>query len=407
MKDKGKTKAQLIQELVLLRKHASELETKLLQAQKIEAVERLAGGITHDFNNMMTVVTGYSEMLMRRLGDKHSLFKPVQEIKKAGEHPAELTRQILAFSSQQILQPRLLDLNAVLKEMDVMVRGVIPEDIELEVIPASVLWWVKADLTQIKQVIMNLVFNACDAMSQGGKLTVKTANAELDEGGAIRTTDVQPGAYVMLAISDTGTGMDEETRDRIFDSFFTTKGKEKGTGMGLASVHGIIKQSRGHIFLSSEPGKGSVFNIYLPRAAIDGELLRPGVMPGKSLQANATILLVEDEDSVRELVFDVLRENDYTVLMAGSASEALQIHEVHGGPIHLMVTDMVMPQMSGKELFERLGPMQPEMKVLYMSGYSEEVMNPNGDLDPNTTFLGKPFSAKDLLRKVVQLLDSA
>ena len=407
MKDNSKTKAQLIEELVLLRKHVSELEAHLGQAQKMEAVERLAGGITHGFNNMMTVVTGYSEMLMRRLGDKDPLFKPINEIKKAGDHAAELTRQILAFSSQQFLQPRMLDLNAVLMEMNLMVRGVISENIDLEVVQEPVLWWVKADLTQIKHVIMNLVINACDAMPQGGKLTVKTANAELDEGDDARDKYVQPGTYVLLAIGDTGIAMDEETRDQIFDPFFSTRGKAAGTGLGLASVHGIIKQCGGHLILSSEPGKGSVFNIYLPRAAIDGELIRPVATSGKSPQARATILLVEDEDSVRELVYDVLHQNNYTVLMAGNAGEALQIHKLHGGPIHLMVTDMVMPQMSGKELFERLGPLQPDMKVLYMSGHSEEVINPDGVLDPETTFLGKPFSPNDLLRKVGQLLNSA
>jgi PAS domain S-box-containing protein len=381
-----------------------QLEEQFLQAQKMEAVGRLTGGIAHDFNNLLTAIIGFSEILLhRQLDEGDPLYKPIEEIHKAGQRAASLTRQLLAFSRKQVLQPKVLDLNAVVTDMDKMLPRVISEDIDLVTVLDPDLGPVKADLGQIEQVIVNLAVNARDAMPQGGQLTIETANVELDEAYARRHVDVQPGPYVMLAVSDTGVGMDKETQSRIFEPFFTTK--EEGTGLGLATVYGIVKQSGGHIWVYSEPGQGTTFKIYLPRVEEAVEPLRPSVAPTERLQGSETILVVEDDQGVRMLARDVLEMDGYTVLEASHGEEALRVCEEHQGPIHLMVTDMVMPGMNGRQLAERLAPLRPEMKVLYVSGYTDNAILRHGVLEPGMAFLQKPITPGALARKVREVLD--
>jgi two-component system cell cycle sensor histidine kinase/response regulator CckA len=384
------------------RKH---LEEQLLQSQKMEAVGRLAGGIAHDFNNLLTVIIGFTELLLyRHLDDLSPLRGPLEEVQKAGKWAASLTHQLLAFSRKQVLQPKVLDLNAVVADTEKMLRRLIGEDIDLVTVLDPELGPVKVDPGQLEQVIMNLAVNARDAMPQGGKLTIETANVELDEAYARRHTSVQPGPYVMLAVSDTGIGMGKETQSHLFEPFFTTK--EKGIGLGLPTIYGIVKQSGGHIWVYSEPGLGTTFKVYLPRVEEAVEPPQPGTASAASLQGSETVLLVEDDGGVRMLVRDVLEISGYTVLEARHGEEALLICQQHSGPIHLMVTDVVMPGMSGRELAERLSPLYPEMKVLYISGYTEKGIVHHGVLDPATAFLQKPFTPNALAHKVRQVLDA-
>ena len=382
------------------------LEEQLLQARKMEAVGMLAGGVAHDFNNILTAIIGYSELLLREINPYDPRHSDVKEIKKAADRAAALTAQLLAFSRRQILQPTVLDLNATVANMGKMLRRLIREDIDLLTVLDPALGRVKADPAQIEQVIVNLAVNARDAMPQGGKLTIETANVVLDEDYARRHAEVQPGAYVMLAVSDTGVGMDAETLSHIFEPFFTTKEVGKGTGMGLATVYGIVKQSEGHIWVYSEPGQGTTFKIYLPRIEEALESSKRVSIPAESLQGSETILLVEDEDVVREPVRRVLSQNGYTVLEARHGGEALQVCEQHEGPIHLLVTDVVMPRMSGRELAERLASLHPGMKVLYISGYTDNAIAHRGVLEPGTAFLQKPFTPYALALKVRQVLDA-
>jgi PAS domain S-box-containing protein len=386
-----------------------QLEAQLHQSQKMEAIGRLAGGVAHDFNNLLTVIKGYAGLLLSLQPDEATQqSKDIEQIMQAAEQAATLTRQLLAFSRQQPLQPRIINLNQVMLYLEKMLRRLIGEDIDLTTTLADDLGQVKADPGQIEQVIMNLVVNARDAMPQGGKLTVETANVELDESYARHYVDVTPGAYVMLAVSDTGQGMNEETQSHIFEPFFTTKEPGHGTGLGLATVHGIVKQSNGHIWVYSEPGQGTVFKIYLPQVQNPLELAQPDMPLATSLKGQETILLVEDNEMVRQLVRQVLDKNGYRVLVAHDGEAAIQVCKLDETPIHLLVTDVIMPGgMNGYEVAKLLTSFYPAMKVLYMSGYADEAIVRHGILEQASAFLQKPFTPKTLAQKVREVLDAA
>lgn len=385
------------------RKH---LEEQLRQSQKLEAIGQLAGGIAHDFNNLLTVIGGYSDLLMRRLPGDSPFRSNVEEIKKAGDRATILTRQLLAFSRKQILQPKVLDLNAVVSDLDKMLRRLIGEDIDLLTITEPRLGQVKADPGQIEQVVVNLIVNARDAMSLGGKLTLETANVELTEAYTQQHAEGAPGNYVMLAVSDTGCGMDPELKTHIFEPFFSTKGPGKGTGLGLSTVYGIVRQSGGNIWVYSELGKGTTFKIYLPRVdeAVDNEDARAA--PGATPQGTETLLLVEDEGQVRIMAQQILDTLGYVVLAAENGEQALALARAYRSEIHLMITDVVMPQMGGPELVKRLAPLRPNMRVLYMSGYTDDAIVRHGLMDEQLEFIQKPFSADALARKVRKVLEA-
>jgi PAS domain S-box-containing protein len=380
------------------------LEEQLLQAQKMEAVGRLAGGVAHDFNNLLMAITGYGELMRAKVLKDDPLYGYLENILKAGERAASLTRQLLTFSRRQIIHPKMIDLNRVILDLEPMLRRLIGEDLHLEVVTDRRLGTVRADPSQVDQIVMNLVLNARDAMPTGGGLTLKTAAVELKKERHTRFGLAPPGAYVMLVVEDTGVGMDEVTQAHIFEPFFTTKGPGKGTGLGLSTVYGIVKQSGGYLDLESSPGAGSAFTIYLPRLEAIVDPPRVKIAITESLRGEETILLVEDEDMLRGLLAKFLRLYDYTVLEARHGGEALLACERHPGPIHLMVTDVVMPQMSGRELADRLTPLRPEMKVLYMSGYTEDALVQHGVADLSVAFLQKPFRPIELARRVHALL---
>ena len=388
------------------------LEQQLRQAQKMEAVGRLAGGIAHDFNNLLMVISGYCEFLLERIGSDAALRGSVQEIANAGDRAAGLIRQLLAFSRKQMLAPTVVNLNSIVTENLKMLTRMIGEDIELIMVPGAEIGGAKADPGQIEQVIMNLAVNARDAMPHGGKLTIETANVTLDEEYARLHVPVTPGEYVMLAISDTGVGIDAETQSHIFEPFFTTKGL-KGTGLGLSTVYGIIKQSGGYIWVFSEPGKGTSFKIYLPRVSATGEAIavqpavaiaKPAAGPTKHEQALETILLVEDESNLRRLVHQYLANQGYTVLEAADGAAAIEVSNAHLGPIHLLLTDVILPGMNGRELAHRLYKLRPETRVLYMSGYSQNAIAHDGILEEGITLLQKPFTLPALKAKVREKL---
>ncbi|HKC09070.1 MAG TPA: PAS domain S-box protein [Methylomirabilota bacterium] len=385
-----------------------QLEEQLRQSQKMDAVGRLAGGIAHDFNNLLTVIAGRAQMILARLRPEEPIHRDATLVRTTADRAAALTQQLLAFSRKQVLQPQVLDLNAVMTAMEPMLSRLIGEDIELAVVPTKGLDRVKADPGQIEQVIVNLVVNSRDAMPQGGRLTIETANVELDEAYARRHVAVPAGQYVMLAVSDNGAGMDEATCSRVFEPFFTTKEQGKGTGLGLATVYGIVKQSGGDIRLYSEVGAGTTFKIYLPRVA---ELVAPADPAASAVipvpRGDETVLLVEDEPEVRDLAREILEGGGYTVLQACDAQEAVFLAERHSGPIHLLLTDVIMPRQSGRALVERLRPLRPEMQVLYMSGYTNEAIVRHGVLDPDTLFIQKPFSPAGLGHKVRAAIDGA
>jgi PAS domain S-box-containing protein len=380
------------------------LEQQLRQAQKMEAVGRLAGGVAHDFNNLLTIISGYGGLLLEHPSTVEPLRGYVDEIRNASGRAASLTRQLLAFSRQQVLAPRVLGLNAVVANIEKMLKRLIGEDINLVTILQESLWPVKADPGQLEQVLLNLAVNARDAMPNGGVLTIETANVEMDSTSAQSHSPLSPGRYVVLAISDTGIGMDTETQTRIFDPFFTTKEKGKGTGLGLATVYGIVKQSGGYIWVYSEVGKGTTFKIHLPRTEEEVDESGPGRKGVEALEGTETLLLVEDEDAVRSLVRNVLKEKGYRILEASRGEEALELAEQYWGPIDLLVTDVVMPQMGGRELARRLVSLHPQIKVLYISGYADNPSWYQGGLDSGVAFLQKPFSPEALAHKVREVL---
>jgi PAS domain S-box-containing protein len=378
------------------------LEEQLLQSQKMEAIGRLAGGIAHDFNNILTAVSGYTELLIGQLGEGDPRRESAEEIRQAGHRAAALTQQLLAFSRRQVLEPRVLDLNSVISHMERMLRRVIGEDIELTTSLASDLWRTRADPAQIEQAILNLVVNARDAMPRGGQLTLETANVELDarySGGA-------PGPHVMLAVSDTGVGMDKDQQARLFEPFYTTKDRGKGTGLGLSTTYGVVKQSGGSIWVYSERGQGTTFKIYLPRseAPMDAPAEAPPL--AAPLNGNEITLLVEDEPEVRGLVEKILLMYGYTVLSAGSPAEAIAISKNRAGRIDILVTDVIMPGMNGRELSRVLSAQRPDLRVLYMSGYTDAAIAHQGILEAGTAFVSKPFTPDVLARKVREVLDA-
>ncbi len=382
------------------------LEEQLRQAQKMEAVGMLAGGIAHDFNNLLTIITGYSQLILNTLRDDDENRPAVEQIVKAGERAAALTRQLLAFSRRQVLQPKVMDLNQLVAGLGVMLRRLIGEDIDLRLVMGPELGRVNADPGQLEQVIMNLAVNSRDAMPKGGTLTIETMNAELDGSYAKSHLAVRAGSYVMLAVSDTGIGMDEETRAHLFEPFYTTKTEGRGTGLGLSIVFGIVKQSGGNIEVYSEPGQGTSVKIYLPRVDQAEPAEEEGLYQA-ARRGTETILLVEDEDMLRRLVRETLEREGYTVLDAANPAEAQRICHTFKGPIHLMVTDVIMPKLNGRELAERVARMHPEMRVLYMSGYTDSAVVANGVLQGAMPFLQKPFTPTALARKVREMLDTA
>ena len=381
------------------------LEAEFLQAQKMETVGRLAGGIAHDFNNLLTVINGTADLVWTKLQERDPLRADLQHIHRAGRRAAELTRQLLAFSRKQIMNPGILNLSTLVANLRSMIQRVIGEDIELLVVPATDLGSVRADPGQIEQVVLNLVVNARDAMPSGGTLTIETRDVELDEAFAAAHPSLHPGRHVLLAVRDTGVGMDEATCLRIFEPFFTTKDSAKGTGLGLSTAYGIVKQSGGTIWVDSERGRGTTFTIYLPRVeevADTYQLDRTLTMvPGTE-----TILLVEDEEDVLSLAMEFLQSAGYTVLLAGNGEEALRLLDRHEGSVHLVLTDVVMPGMSGRELATRIAAVRPEIKVLYTSGYTDDAILRHGVLDQGTHFIGKPYTAAELTRKVRAVLDA-
>jgi PAS domain S-box-containing protein len=379
-----------------------QLEEQLRQAQKMEAVGMLAGGVAHDFNNLLTIISGYSELILRNLAPNDPNRNLAEQIMKAGDRAAALTRQLLAFSRRQVLQPKVLELNKLVTSLSTMLRRLIGEDVELRLVLSPDLGRVSADPGQLEQVLMNLAVNARDAMPKGGILTIETTNLELDENYAGRHISVKSGPYIQLAVSDTGTGMDEATKARLFEPFFTTKGT--GTGLGLSTVFGIIKQSGGSVDVYSEPGHGTSVKVYLPR--IDQAAAAPPEdQQTKSVRGSETILVAEDDEMVRTLVRTTLERDGYKVLESADPVEARRVAERHKGTIHLLISDVVMPKLSGRELAEQIVQRRPGMKVLYMSGYTDNAVLNSGILHQTVAFLQKPFTPAALTEKVREVLE--
>ena len=382
-------------------------QEQLVEAQKMEAIGRLAGGVAHDFNNLLTAITGHGELVLGALRAGEPLREDIEEMLKAAERAAALTKQLLAFSRRQVLEQRVVDLNALVADLDRLLRSLIGEDIELHTIPGEGLGAARADPGQLQQVILNLVVNARDAMPKGGKLTIETRNVELDTGSRTAHEPVKPGAYVMLAVSDTGAGMTEEVKTRVFEPFFTTKEVGRGTGLGLAMVYGVVRQSGGYVWVYSEPGTGTAFKIYLPRVDEQPVELAVRPSPAEPVGGTETVLLVEDEDVVRRLARIALAKRGYRVLEAANGAEALLLCEREQRPIEMLITDVVMPGMTGPELARQLASRRPQMKVLYVSGYPQRAMAQQRALPPGSAFLDKPFTLDGLTRRVRQMLDAS
>jgi PAS domain S-box-containing protein len=382
-----------------------ELQDLLRQAQRMEAVGLLAGGIAHDFNNLLTIITGYSQLLLATLPEQETNRPAVEQISKASERAAALTRQLLAFSRRQTVEPKIIELGSLVSGVANMLKRLIGEDIELKLSIAPDTGRVSADPGQMEQVIMNLAVNSRDAMPEGGTLTIETRNVDLDEEYVSRHISVEPGQYVQLAVSDNGRGMDPETRARVFEPFFTTKGAGRGTGLGMSTVFGIVKQSSGNIDVYSEPGRGTSVKIYLPRVEARSAPGEGEDQAGHHTPGSETILLVEDEDNVRALVRKTLERQGYDILDAGNARDARRLSREHPGPIHLLITDVVMPRENGRQLAESLAAQRPELRVLYMSGYTDNAVLNHGVLATDAAFIQKPFSPATLSRKVRETLE--
>jgi PAS domain S-box-containing protein len=381
------------------------MEEQLRMSQRMEAIGRLAGGVAHDFNNLLAVILGCSDVMLDELAAGHPAAKRAEMIRKAGVSAADLTRQLLAFSRQQMLQPQVLDLKQIVERVQVLLTRLIGENIELTVLLEPSLWNVKADPGQIEQVLLNLAVNARDAMPQGGRLTIEARNVELDASDVKEQQQVIAGPYVMLVVEDTGSGMDRETQSRIFDPFFTTKELGKGTGLGLATVYGIVTQSGGHIWVYSEPGQGSAFKVYLPRVENEAQPVKGDGPEEGAVGGSETILLAEDSASLREMVRDYLESVGYTVLEAASGGDALDRAKSFAGTIQLLLTDVVMPGMSGPELAHQIACLRPGIKVIFTSGYTDDAVARHGGLDPAIAFIQKPYRPKALARKIREVLE--
>jgi PAS domain S-box-containing protein len=382
------------------------LEEQLRQAQKLEAVGQLAGGVAHDFNNLLTVILGYSQILLLGMDPSNPAHEDIAQIQKAASRAATLTGQLLAFSRRQVSRPRTLRLNEILAEMEKMLRRLIREDIELALVLREDVGFVRADPGLLEQVVMNLVVNARDAMADGGKLLIETANASLDEAYAAAHPGASPGAYVMLSVSDTGCGMDAATKSRLFEPFFTTKARGKGTGLGLSTVYGIVRQCGGHITVASEPGKGTTFRIHVPRIGEAPRETTEATAPRALARGSETVLLVEDEPALRKLAADALRRAGYEVLEAANGEDAILVAEARSAPVDLVVTDVVMPGIGGVDLARRLRARASTARVLYMSGYSDDPDLRRGEIDESEGLLAKPFTVDQLLRRVRECLDT-
>jgi len=397
--------------LLLARRAAAALhraEEQLRHSLRVESLGRLAGGVAHDLNNLLTAVSGYSEILLAGLSQDHELWTPAAEVFRAADRATSLTRQLLAFGRRQTLELKEFPLHALVEELSKMLRRLIGEHIELGVGPTPRLGCVRADPGQIEQVLLNLVVNARDAMPQGGRVTIEVTDVELDSAYARRRKMVPPGAYVLLSVSDTGSGIDPKVQNQIFEPFFTTKEPGKGTGLGLSTVYGIVKQSGGFIWVYSEPGHGAVFKVYLPRVdQVAGAARRETAAAPAELRGIETILLVEDEDLVRRFVSRLLRHGGYQVLEACGGEPALSLCRSHPGPIHLLLTDAIMPGLTGPQVAELAVALRPDLKVLFMSGYTEQSFDRQGLLPAGAPFLPKPFSAADLAGKLREILEPA
>jgi len=382
------------------------LEVQLQESQKMDALGRLAAGIAHDFNNLVTAIIGYSDLLLSAMEEQDPMRREIEVIKSAGERAALLTGHLQTFSRKQVMQPRVFELSDLVLRMREMLKRVIGEDIELVTHVAADTGRVKADPAQMEQVIMNLAINAREAMPEGGRLGIETKNVNLDAKYAEEHPGLEPGSYVMLAVRDTGVGMDDETLSRIFEPFFTTKKKGEGLGMGLSTVYGIVKQSGGSMNVFTELGGGSAFTIYLPRVEEPAEVSGLEVAPAESTYGSETVMVVEDDEAVRDIVCQILRSGGYSVLEAHSSEEAQKISEKHEAPIHLLVCDIILPDLDGPALVKRLASMRPDMRVLFISGYADEAIVRHGVLEPGLAFLPKPFTAEVLVRKVREVLEA-